>query len=163
MNALTLVIGNKNYSSWSLRPWLAMKQMGLGFAEILIPLYTPTSHSEIIKYSPAGKVPILIDGEVSVWDSLAICEYLGEKFPTLPWLPEDRIARAIARSICAEMHSGFMNLRHHFPMNCRATIRDRPITVEVAAEVARITSIWRTSRQRFGDSGRAIVWSIQLG
>jgi glutathione S-transferase len=162
MENLTLVIGNKNYSSWSLRPWLAMKQMGIDFAEILIFLYTPTARPEILKYSPAGKVPILIDGEVRVWDSLAICEYLTEKFPKLPWLPEDSVARAVARSICAEMHSGFLNLRHHFPMNCRAKISGRAITLELEAEVARIRDIWRTTRQQFGDGGELLFGKFTL-
>ncbi|PSB02920.1 glutathione S-transferase family protein [Merismopedia glauca] len=162
MNTLTLVIGNKNYSSWSLRPWLAMKQMGIEFAEISISLYTPTAHEEILKYSPSGKVPILIDGEITVWDSLAICEYLSEKFPTLAWLPEDRIPRAVARSICAEMHSGFGNLRSYFPMNCRAKIGDRPMTPEVESDVRRIVNIWCNCRQKFGSEGELLFGKFRL-
>jgi glutathione S-transferase len=162
MNDLTLVIGNKNYSSWSLRPWLAMKQMGLDFAEIFIPLYTPTAGQEILKYSPAGKVPILIDGEITVWDSLAICEYLAEKLPHLPWLPENSRSRAVCRSICAEMHSGFPNVRSHLPMNMRARISDRPLTSEVESEVQRIIEIWRDCRERFGSEGELLFGKFTL-
>ena len=103
MSDLTLVIGNKNYSSWSLRPWLAMKQFGLEFNEIRIPLYTPESSSKIRQYSPSGKVPVLLHGNQTVWDSLAICEYLAEEFPTMHWWSNDKAARAVARSISAEM------------------------------------------------------------
>jgi len=118
MTKLTLVIGNKNYSSWSLRAWLAMKQAGLEFAEVRIPLDWPTTHEEIRRYSPSGKVPVLIDGELKVWESLAICEYVAERFANDLW-PADVAERAIARSICAEMHAGFQNLRENMPMDCR--------------------------------------------
>jgi glutathione S-transferase len=153
MNQLTLVIGNKNYSSWSLRPWLALKQMGLEFEEIYIPLYDPESATKIRQYSPSGKVPVLIHGSITIWDSLAICEYLAETFPTLPWFPEDKAARAIARSISAEMHSGFQALRQHMPMNCRAHLPGKGMTPEVQQDINRITTLWRDCRQQFGNGG----------
>ncbi|HLQ26834.1 MAG TPA: glutathione S-transferase [Acidiferrobacterales bacterium] len=119
MDGLTLIIGNKNYSSWSLRPWLLLHQAEIPFAEIKILLYTPTSKQEILKYSANGKVPILKDGDVTVWESLAICEYLAEKFPDRHLWPLDQTERALSRSISTEMHAGFPNLRHHMSMNCR--------------------------------------------
>src|SRR3954470_21714550 len=120
---MQLVIGNKNYSSWSLRPWLAMKFVGVAFDEIRIPLYGAGSKERILAHSPAGRVPILKDGEMLVWDSLAIIEYLAERYPQL-W-PRDRTERARARSISAEMHSGFAALREHMSMNVRKRYPER--------------------------------------
>ncbi len=114
---MLLVIGNKNYSSWSLRPWIALKVLGIPFDELRIPLYRPGSKERILGYSPAGKVPVLRDGDTVVWDSLAILEYLAERHPQL-W-PTDRTERAQARAIAAEMHSGFAKLREHMSMNTR--------------------------------------------
>lgn len=153
MSDLTLVVGNKNYSSWSLRPWLAMKQFGLRFEEIRIPLYQPDSGAQIRQYSPAGKVPILIHDRITVWDSLAICEYLAEQFPSHTWLPSDRPARAVARSICAEMHSGFQALRQNMPMNCRARLPGQGLTPDVQTDIDRILTIWQQCRQQFGNTG----------
>lgn len=141
MAQLTLVIGNKNYSSWSLRPWLAMKQFGLGFNEVRIALYTPESPEKIQQFSASGKVPVLLHDTLTVWDSLAICEYLAEQFPTLPWWPKDKTARAVARSISAEMHSGFQNLRQNMPMNCRARLPGLGMTPEVQKDIERIITI----------------------
>lgn len=138
---LTLIIGNKNYSSWSLRPWLAMKQSGIEFLEVRIPLDTPTSQQEILKYSPAGKVPILLQGELTIWDSLAICEYIAELFPQANLWTQDIEKRAIARCISAEMHSGFPNLRQHMPMNCRGRLPGKGIQPKVQADINRITTI----------------------
>lgn len=148
---MKLVIGTRNYSSWSLRPWLAMKQAGLHFEEILIPLRTSATKGEILKYSPSGKVPCLIDGEVVVWDSLAICEYLAEKVSTL--LPSERKARALARSICAEMHAGFPSLREGMPMDVRASKPFAEPTPQVSADIARIVAIWEECRQKYGRKG----------
>ncbi|MBW4470186.1 MAG: glutathione S-transferase family protein [Stenomitos rutilans HA7619-LM2] len=159
---LTLVIGNKNYSSWSLRPWLAMQQFGLEFNEVRLTLYTPDSPQQIQQYSPAGKVPVLIDNTLTVWDSLAILEYLAERFPTLPWLPEPIAARAIARSICAEMHSGFAALRHHMPMNCRAKLPGKGMTPDVQTDIDRITAIWRDCRQTYGTSGSLLFGAFTI-
>ena len=153
MTKPTLVIGNKNYSSWSLRPWLAMKQLSLDFDEVRIALYTPESPEKIRQYSPSGKVPVLVHDTLAIWDSLAICEYLAEQFPTLHWWPEDKTARAIARSISAEMHSGFQHLRQNMPMNCRERLPGKGVTPEVQADIERITAIWRECHQRFGSSG----------
>ena len=137
---MILVIGNKNYSSWSLRPWVAMRTLGLPFEERRIPLDQPHTQQEIRKHNPAGKVPCLIDGASTVWDSLAILEYLAEKHPQL-W-PADRAARARARSISAEMHSGFTSVRTHMPMNVRNRYPGKGRSADVDAEIARIDAIW---------------------
>jgi glutathione S-transferase len=151
MSGLVLVVGNKNYSSWSLRPWLAMKQLGLEFEERRISLYVPGAKEQLLGYSPAGKVPILIDGERRIWDSLAILEYLAESHPSL-W-PAAPAARALARSISAEMHSGFAALRQHMSMNIRKRHPGKGRTPESLADVARILSMWSDCRTRFGVGG----------
>ena len=153
MASVTLVIGNKNYSSWSLRPWLAMKQAGLTFEEIRIPLYQEGSAEEICKYSLAGKVPVLLHGSITVWDSLAICNYLAEQFPGLSWWPRKQEARAIARSISAEMHSGFMALRQHMPMNIRASLPGQGHLPEVMVDIERVKQIWVSCREQFQGDG----------
>ncbi|HEX4928986.1 MAG TPA: glutathione S-transferase family protein [Burkholderiales bacterium] len=144
---MLLVIGNKNYSSWSLRAWLAMKVLGLPFEEKRIALYTDEAKAELLRYSPAGKVPILVDGGTTVWDSLAILEYLAERHPGL-W-PSDRAERARARSICAEMHSGFPSLRTHMSMNVRRRYPDKGRTPEVLAEIERIQAIFDAAKGPF--------------
>ncbi|MBD1843760.1 glutathione S-transferase family protein [Cyanobacteria bacterium FACHB-63] len=155
MAFLTLIIGNKNYSSWSLRPWLALKQFELPFDEIQISLYTPESTSQIREYCPAGngKVPILIHDARSIWDSMAIFEYLSEMYPERSWWTGDRTGRAIARSVCAEMHSGFLPLRNQLSMNCRAHFPNYEITPEVQQDIDRITTIWKTCRETYGTGG----------
>ncbi|MBE9121350.1 glutathione S-transferase family protein [Tychonema sp. LEGE 07199] len=152
MTELTLVIGNKNYSSWSLRAWLVMKQAGLEFTEVRIPLDGPTSHAEIRRYSPSGKVPVLIDGDLKVWESLAICEYVADRYAHHLW-PADIAQRAIARSICAEMHAGFQNLRQNMPMDCRNRYPGEGMTASVEAEIYRIFTLWHECRQNFGTGG----------
>ena len=144
---MLLVIGNKNYSSWSLRAWLAMKVLGLAFEEKRIALYTPEAKAQILRYSPAGKVPILVDGATTVWDSLAILEYLAERHPGL-W-PAERAERARARSVCAEMHSGFPSLRTHMSMNVRRRYPGRGRTPEVLEEIARIEAIFDAAKGPF--------------
>jgi glutathione S-transferase len=144
---MQLIIGNKNYSSWSLRPWIAMKVHGLPFDEERIPLYAPGSKEKILRHSPAGKVPILKDGATTVWDSLAILEYLAERNPRL-W-PRDAAERARARSIAAEMHAGFAKLREHMSMNVRKRYPGKGRTPEVLADIARITAIWADARGPF--------------
>jgi glutathione S-transferase len=148
----TLVIANKIYSSWSLRPWLLMKQLGIQFDEILIPLDLPDTKARNLQHSPAGKVPILIDGDVTVWESLAIMEYVAETFGAPAW-PQDTKSRAMARSVAAEMHSGFSHLRSVCPMNLgrKYATRDRGAGVE--ADVARFCEIVRQARERFGKGG----------
>jgi glutathione S-transferase len=153
MSDYTLVIGNKNYSSWSLRPWLAMRQAGLPFREVRIPLYTPESKAQIRSYSPSGKVPCLVDGALAVWDSLAICEYLAERHPQAKLWPADPYARAVARSISAEMHSGFQNLRSNMSMNCRKRFPGMGRTVEVAGEIERVQRSWGEAREKHGAGG----------
>jgi glutathione S-transferase len=147
---LTLVIGNKNYSSWSLRPWIAMKVADIPFKEVLIPLYEPGSRERILEYSPAGKVPILIDGGQAIWESIAILEHLAERFPKVGLWPSDDQARAHARSIAAEMHAGFQDLRRACTMNMWLPPKQRPQSAEVTANVHRINSIWRDCLARYG-------------
>jgi glutathione S-transferase len=149
----TLVIGNKAYSSWSLRPWLLMKHAGIAFDEVRIPLFQQDSKKMILGYSPAGRVPVLMDGSLTVWDSLAICEYLAEKHPEKRLWPADVRARANARSISAEMHSGFVNLRGQMAMNVRRRLPGRGRTPEVLAEISRIQAIWSDCRARFSADG----------
>jgi glutathione S-transferase len=151
--ALTLVIANKAYSSWSLRPWIALKTIGVPFEEILIPLDEPDTKRRILQHSPAGKVPIVLEGEVRVWESLAILEYLAERFPAAQLLPADRVARAHARAVASEMHAGFAPLRQHYPMNVRKRISNRPPTPEVEANIDRIQSMWRECRERHSQLG----------
>ena len=153
MAQLTLIIGNKNYSSWSLRPWLAMKQSGIEFLEVCIPLDTPTTQQEILKYSPAGKVPILKHGNLTIWESLAICEYIAELCPQANLWTQDISKRAIARCVSAEMHSGFSNLRQYMPMNCRARFPRKGLQPPVQADINRITTIWRECREKFMNEG----------
>ncbi|HKA90925.1 MAG TPA: glutathione S-transferase family protein, partial [Haliangiales bacterium] len=141
--ALTLVIGNKNYSSWSLRAWLGVFQTGESFEEVVIPLDQPDTAQSIARWSPAGRVPILRDGELTVWDSLSILEYLAERFPGARLLPADRAARARCRSVAAEMHAGFAALREAMPMNIRLHAPGRAVGAEVAANIGRICAIWR--------------------
>jgi len=149
----TLIIGNKNYSSWSLRPWLFLKYHDIAFEEIRIPLYQEDSKSKILSYSPAGKVPVLIDGDIKVWDSLAILEYLAERFPHTQGWPEDIAERARARSLAAEMHSGFTALRSHCGMNCRRTPASKQLPDAVYADIERISQIWQQCRQQHSDKG----------
>ncbi|MEB3179961.1 MAG: glutathione S-transferase family protein [Nostocaceae cyanobacterium] len=153
MSPFTLVIGNKNYSSWSLRPWLVMKQTGIEFTEVRIPLYTDTAKPEILRHSPAGKVPILHHGEITIWESLAICEYLAEYFADSRLYPIDVAARALARSISAEMHAGFLALRSNMPMNCRTRLPGKGMTPSVQSDIDRILAIWRDCRQKFAAGG----------
>jgi len=151
MAELTLYVGNKNYSSWSLRPWLALKQAGIAFDEVVIPLYETGSRETVLKYSPSGRVPALKHGELTVWESLAICEYLAESFPAAGLWPGEASARAMARAVSNEMHAGFAALRQHLPTNVRSSFPDRGVTPEVQADINRVMSIWRDCRTRFGE------------
>jgi len=148
--ALTLIIGNKNYSSWSMRPWIAMKTAGIAFEEKVIPLYEPGSREKVLQYSPAGKVPVLIDGDDRIWESLAIIEHLAEKFPGAGLWPRDAQARSHARVVASEMHGGFGALRRACPMNMWLPPKPRPQSEEVMADVARIAALWDDCRARFG-------------
>jgi glutathione S-transferase len=157
---LELIIGNKNYSSWSLRPWLAMRVVGLNFTETVIPLDHDDTRSRILARSPAGRVPILQDGDVVVWESLAICEYIAEQNPSL-W-PADANARAAARSVASEMHAGFMELRKAMPMNCRRPPAKISTTPEIDADIARVFDIWRDCRSRYGAGGAYLFGNFSI-
>jgi glutathione S-transferase len=151
--ALSLIIGNKNYSSWSMRPWIAMKATGIAFTEEVISLNAPDFKPRVSKVSGTGKVPVLSDGDVHVWESLAILDYLAEKFPDAGLWPSDPAARAYARAVAAEMHAGFVPLRRHLPMNMWRPVRPRELPDDVAANVRRVEYIWTDCRTRFGQGG----------
>lgn len=162
MADLALVIGNKKYSSWSMRPWLVLKHLGAPFDEIPITLYQgATTRQQILAHCPSGKVPALKHGELVVWDSLAICEYLAELFPNAGLWPADSAARAVARSMSAEMHSGFLALRDHYPMDILAQ-RRKPSTPDVDGDITRIRGIWRSARERFGEGGKFLFGAFTI-
>jgi glutathione S-transferase len=151
--ALTLVIGNKNYSSWSFRPWIAMKAGGIAFDEVVISLNAEDFKPRVAKISGTGKVPVLVDGDVQVWESLAILEYLAEKFPAAKLWPSDAAARAHARAISSEMHAGFLPLRRACPMNLWRPVKLRELAADAVANVRRIDAMWTDCRSRFGKGG----------
>lgn len=149
----TLVLGSKNYSSWSLRPWIAMAVNGADFAEIVIPLQSADTARRIREHSPAGRVPVLKDGAVVIWESLAILEYLAEQHPEWHLWPADRPARAHARTISNEMHAGFRGLREALPMNVRRRYFDFVIGADARPDIDRVLQIWRDARNRYGRPG----------
>jgi glutathione S-transferase len=151
---LHLIIGNKNYSSWSFRPWLGMKATGIAFEETVISLEAKDFKSHVQAMSGAGKVPVLIDGEIRVWESLAILEYLAETHPAAGLWPRNAGARAHARAIASEMHAGFLPLRRHLPMNIWRPVKARALDDGAAADAQRIDAIWSECRARFGAGGR---------
>jgi glutathione S-transferase len=152
--ALLLVIGNKNYSSWSMRPWLALRANDIPFDEVFIPLYTGEADKKrILGFTLSGKVPALIDGDITIWDSLSIIEYVAERFPEARLWPEDRARRAHARSVSAEMHSGFMALRNECGMNLHRPVRSVPLSADAKANVVRIQQIWIECREAYGKFG----------
>ena len=153
MAGLTLVIGNKNYSSWSMRPWVLMKGLGIAFEEKRLPFHSDEWDAEIERWSPSRLVPVLWRGNDSVWDSLAIMEALNEWHPGKNAWPADAAARAFARSIAAEMHSGFRDLRNNMPMNIRASHPGRGMNAQVKADIERIERLWGEARKRFGARG----------
>jgi glutathione S-transferase len=151
---MKLLIGNKNYSSWSMRPWVCLRAANIAFEEVFIPLYTGQADKQrILDVSPAGKVPALIDGDVTVWDSLAIIEYVVEKFPDAQLWPDDRAARAHARSISAEMHSGFAALRSECGMNLHRPVKAKALSADAQADIRRIQAMWTDCRTRYGRFG----------
>ncbi len=150
---MKLIIGNKNYSSWSLRPWLLLSAFDLHFEEVRIPLFVEGFKAEIEKHSAAGKVPVLEDADLVVWDSLAICEYVSEKYLEGKGWPEDEKMRAEARSCSAEMHSGFATLRNEMPMNCRAIDRKIDMTSELQDDISRIDSLWTSLISKYSVRG----------
>ena len=147
MEKPTLIIGNRNYSSWSLRAWLALEATGQVFDEVVIPLGQPDTTDNILRWSPTARVPAFRDGEIFLWDSLAICEHLAESFPESGLWPNDARARATARSVVAEMHSGFVALRKHMPMNLRASYPGAGRDPGVDEDIARITTVWEQCRR----------------
>jgi glutathione S-transferase len=151
--ALTLLIGNKNYSSWSLRPWIAMKVAGIAFNEIVISLDAADFKRRVLEVSGTGKVPALIDGDIHVWESLAILEHLADRFPEAGLWPADIAARAHARAVSAEMHAGFLPLRRECPMNMWRPVRPHTLSADAQANVARIDAMWSDCRARFGRGG----------
>lgn len=153
MNKITFVTGNKAYSSWSMRPWLALKHTGTAFEEIVISLYVSGYKEKLLQHSPAGKVPILKSDGLTVWDSLAICEWLAERFPKAGLWPDDPSARAEARAVSAEMHSGFSVIRTQMPFNCRATGRHVAMSAELQTEIARIQAMWNDYREQHAQAG----------
>ena len=150
---LKLVIANKAYSSWSLRPWILLAHFKIPFEEIVIPLDQPDTRKKILKYAANGKCPSLHDGEISIWESVAIMEYVAEKYSDKPIWPKNKAARALARTLSAEMHAGFQALRQHCPTNFRRPVRKRELTAEVEADVARIEAAWAHARKTFGAAG----------
>lgn len=161
MTALTLVIGNKNYSSWSMRAWLLLRWLELDFKEVVIPLYRAESRAAVLRYSPTGLLPALLDGDLRIWDSFAIILHLADHMP--PVWPGDPRKRAFVRSACAEMHSGFHALRTAMPHNGRARERRVPVTDQLAANVARIEQIWTEGRRRFGADGPWLAGEFGIG
>jgi glutathione S-transferase len=153
MAEMTLIIGNRNYSSWSLRAWLALRVANVDFNEVVIPLDQPETRARIREFSAAGRVPVLRHGDLTIWDSLAICEYAAELAPESRLWPADRDARAVARAVCAEMHSGFESLRATLPMNIRAERPGIILSDETKADIHRICAIWSDCRRRFGEGG----------
>jgi glutathione S-transferase len=152
--ALRLVIGNKNYSSWSMRPWLALKANNIAFEEVFIPLYTGDADKQrILSFTHSGKVPALIDDDLTIWDSLSIIEYVAERYPEAKIWPDDRARRAHARSVSAEMHSGFMALRNECGMNLHRPVGAVALSADARANVARIQQIWIECRERYGKFG----------
>jgi glutathione S-transferase len=149
---MKLVIANKNYSSWSLRAWLMLRCAEIPFDEVMIRFGAPDFAARLAQYTPAGRVPVLVDGATTIWDSLAIAEYVAETFPDRALWPADRAARARARSVCAEMHAGFGALRSRLPMNCELALPDLRLDNAVRKDVDRIVAIWRDCR-RFASAG----------
>ncbi|MDJ0568416.1 MAG: glutathione S-transferase family protein [Pleurocapsa sp. MO_192.B19] len=160
MGVPKLVIGNKNYSSWSLRAWLILTKLGIEFEEVLVPLFSDGYKEELLRYSPTGKVPAYLEDKLVIWDTLAIAEYLAEQHPVL-W-PREVEKRAQARSISAEMHSGFFSLREEMPMNCRATARRVHLTEGLTNDIKRIQAIWATCRKDNYQAGSWLFGSFTI-
>jgi glutathione S-transferase len=153
MAEFTIYIANKNYSSWSLRGWLMLRHTGAAFDEAVIPLREANTRANILRHSPSGKLPALHHGALVIWESLAIGEYLAERFPDAKLWPGDAEARAVARAVSAEMHGGFRVLRSEMPMNMRSSFPGRGVTPEAQADINRVTALWRDCRKRFGAGG----------
>jgi len=162
MADFTLYLGNKNYSSWSLRAWLVLKQCGVGFDEEVVPLREAGTRTAIRRHSPSGKLPALKVGELVVCESIAIAEYLAERFPDARLWPADRTARAVARAVSAELHAGFAELRKAVPMNCRHPVKLKSLTAPVQADIDRLTGMWIDCRGRYGSGGGLLFGSFTI-
>jgi len=162
MSDLTLIIGNKNYSSWSLRPWVFMKQYNIEFEEIRVPLFTDTTDESLAQYDSDFKVPILKDKDLIIWDSLSILEYLSENYLDSKGLPTEPKARGVARSVCAEMHSSFNHVRNEFPMNCRKQFNHIRPSKDAAREIERIKSLWTVCRSSYGKDGEWLFGNYSI-
>ncbi|ALG68061.1 glutathione S-transferase family protein [Beggiatoa leptomitoformis] len=162
MSSTCLIIGNKKYSSWSLRPWLFARYFNIPFEEIRLSLYVPSFYTQILQYSPSGRVPVLHDAGRIIWDSLAICEYLNETHLAGKGLPSDGDARAVARSVSAEMHAGFAELRKELPLNCAYDKGAVSISDSAQQEVHRICEIWRTCRMKYGQNGHFLFGDFSI-
>ncbi|CAB3665123.1 glutathione S-transferase [Achromobacter piechaudii] len=158
----TLIIGNKNYSSWSLRPWLALRATGIAFSEQKLGFFTEEFSRKVAAVSPAGLVPVLLDGEFAVWDSLAICEYAADQHPDAGLWPKDAKARARARSLAAQMHSGFGALRNALPMNIEAHLPGIDMSEAVHADIQRMQALWRETREQFGHGGDFLFGAFSI-
>ena len=158
----TLVIGNKNYSSWSLRAWLLLRQLQVPFKEIRLALHTDAFKEDIQRYSPTGLVPVLVSEDLTIWDSLAIGEYIADRHPELCCWPEKPEVRGIARSVSAEMHSGFLQIRNMLPMNCRRRKGIDQISPELQKEIDRVCAIWRNCRQAHHENGDFLFGSFSI-
>jgi glutathione S-transferase len=162
MAGLFLLIGNKKYSSWSLRPWIVMKQAGLKFDEQFVALQQPNTKANILKHSPSGKVPFLRHGKIEVWESLAICEYLNEAFPKAGLWPRDKAARAQARAVSNEMHGGFADLRRYLPMDVSRRIDEPSRAQAVKGEIDRIAALWTQCRRKYGKGGAFLFGKFSI-
>jgi len=151
---LRLVIANKAYSSWSQRPWVLMRHFRIPFEETVIAMNRPETRAQMLAYAPTGKCPALVDGDVVIWETLAIVEYLAESFPQTPIWPREKPARALARALASEMHAGFTALRGHCPTQYRRPVRKLALTPQVEADVARIEAAWADARKRFGQESK---------
>lgn len=162
MADFTIYIGNKNYSSWSLRGWLMLKHTGADFTEEVIALDEANTRADILRHSPSARVPAVKHGDFVVWETLAIGEYLAELFPAAQLWPMAATARAVARAASSEMHAGFASLRSHLPMNIRSSFPNRGVTPEVRADINRITALWRDCRRRFGEGGEFLFGAFTI-
>lgn len=159
---MQMVIGTRKWSTWSMRPWLVARRAGLDFEDVVVPLRTLETSKALEPYSPAGQAPVLIDGDLKVWDSLAICEHLADRHPDKALWPQDSAARAVARSACAQMHGGFQSLRGECPMDLSAPIETLELTEATQADVRKVIRLWRALKQGQGQGGPFLLgdWSI---
>ncbi len=160
-NCMKLIIGNKNYSSWSMRPWLLLKHFNVPFEEVRIPLFIEGFEQQLAVYTDANKVPVLHDGDLEVWDSLAICEYISEQYLDNQGWPADSVARSLARSASAEMHSSFLNVREQMPMNCRSQ-KKIDFGPDVLGEIERIDRLWQSLKSRYQSDGPWLLGTFSI-